>query len=169
MTAARTASSALPLARGLALLTPSVLLGGALISQYIGGLYPCEMCWWQRWPHLVAILFALTAFALRSRPALSLLFAALAAVAIAVSGGIGVFHAGVEYGWWEGLTACSTTASGASTEEMLDAIMNAPLVRCDVAPWTLLGISLAGFNAIFSLSAAAMIALLLMRAHQEGR
>lgn len=169
MTAARTASSVLPLARLIALLTPSVLLGGALISQYVGGLYPCEMCMWQRWPHLVGIFFALDALALRSRPALSLLFTALAAIAIAVSGGIGVFHAGVEYGWWEGLTACSTTATGASTAEMLDAIMNAPLVRCDVAPWTLLGVSLAGFNAIFSLSAAALIALLLMRAHQEGR
>lgn len=169
MTVDRPSSSALPLARGLALLTPSVLLGGALISQYVGGLYPCEMCMWQRWPHLVAIFFALDAWALRSRSALSLLFTALAALAIAVSGGIGVFHAGVEYGWWQGLTACSTTATGASTAEMLDAIMNAPLVRCDVAPWTLLGVSLAGFNAIFSLSAAAVIALLLMRTRQEGR
>lgn len=169
MTTDRRSSSALSLARGFALLTPSMLLGGALISQYVGGLYPCEMCWWQRWPHLVAICFALGAFALRSRPALSRPFTALAALAIAVSGGIGVFHAGVEYGWWQGLTACSTTATGASTAEMLDAIMNAPLVRCDVAPWTLVGVSLAGFNAIFSLSAAAAIALLLMRARQEGR
>lgn len=167
MTAARPASSTLPLARALAFLTPSALLGGALISQYVGGLYPCEMCWWQRWPHMAAIVLALTAIALRSRPLLSRLFTALAAAAIAVSGGIGIFHAGVEYGWWQGLTACSTTASGSSTAEMLDAIMNAPLIRCDVAPWTLLGISLAGFNAIFSLSAAALIALLLMRARQS--
>lgn len=169
MTAVRPAPSALPLARLIALVTPSVLLGGALISQYVGGLYPCEMCMWQRWPHLIAIFFALDAFALRARPPLSLLFTALAAVAIASSGAIGVFHAGVEYGWWQGLTACSTTATGASTAEMLDAIMNAPLVRCDVAPWTLLGISLAGFNAIVSLLAAALIALRLMRVHQEGR
>ena len=169
MTAIHPAPSTLPLARALALLTPSVLLGGALISQYVGGLYPCEMCMWQRWPHLVAIFFALTAFGLRARPATSLLFTALAAIAIAVSGGIGVFHAGVEYGWWQGLTACSTTATGGSTSEMLDAIMDAPLVRCDVAPWTLLGVSLAGFNAIFSLSAAALVALLLIRAQQEGR
>jgi len=169
MTAARRSSSALSLARGLALLTPSALLGGALISQYVGGLYPCEMCMWQRWPHLVAIIFALAAWALRARLTTSLLFTALAALAIAASGGIGLFHAGVEYGWWPGLTACSTTATGASTAEMLDAIMNAPLVRCDVAPWTLVGVSLAGFNAIFSLSAAAAIALLLMRARQEGR
>ena len=169
MTAIHPAPSTLPLARALALLTPSVLLGGALISQYVGVLYPCEMCMWQRWPHLVAIFFALTAFGLRARPATSLLFTALAAIAIAVSGGIGVFHAGVEYGWWQGLTACSTTATGGSTSEMLDAIMDAPLVRCDVAPWTLLGVSLAGFNAIFSLSAAALVALLLIRAQQEGR
>ena len=102
-----TAPTILSRARLVAIMTPSLLLGGALVSQYIGGLYPCEMCMWQRWPHLVAIFFALDAIALRTRPPLSALFAGLAAFAIAVSGAIGAFHAGVEYGWWEGLTACS--------------------------------------------------------------
>ena len=167
MTAARPAPSALPLARGLALLIPSALLGGALISQYVGGLYPCEMCWWQRWPHMAAIVLALAAFALRARPALSLLCTALAAVAIAVSGGIGIFHAGVEYGWWEGLTSCTAVASTASATDMFNSIMNAPLIRCDVPQWTLLGISLAGYNAIFSLGGAATVFALLARWQKE--
>ena len=154
-------------ARLIAILTPSLLLGGALVSQYVGGLYPCEMCMWQRWPHLIAIFFALDAIALGSRPALSAIFAALAALTIAVSGAIGAFHAGVEYGWWEGLTACSSTATGATTAEMLDSIMAAPLTRCDVAPWSLFGISLAGFNAIFSLGATALIFALLARWNKE--
>ena len=53
-------------ARQLALLIPAALLGGALLSQYVGGLYPCEMCLWQRWPHRFAILFAIAAILLPS-------------------------------------------------------------------------------------------------------
>tara|TARA_R110000782_G_scaffold182437_6_gene272759 strand:- start:103078 stop:103575 length:498 start_codon:yes stop_codon:yes gene_type:complete len=164
-----TAPTILSRARLVAIMTPSLLLGGALVSQYIGGLYPCEMCMWQRWPHLVAIFFALDAIALRTRPPLSALFAGLAAFAIAVSGAIGAFHAGVEYGWWEGLTACSVIATGGTAQDMLDSIMAAPLTRCDVAPWSLFGISLAGYNAIVSLGAAALIAALLIRWNKATR
>lgn len=157
------ASNPVRLAYWLALLVPAALLGGALISQYVFGLPPCEMCWWQRYPHIVALVLAALAFATR-RDAL----VALAAVAILVSGAIGAFHAGVEYGWWEGLTAC-TSLAGAGADP-LDAILNAPIVRCDVAPWTLAGISLAGFN--FLISAAAALAILFLvrgRAPQDRR
>lgn len=146
-------------ARLLALIVPSALMLGALGSQYIGGLHPCEMCYWQRWPHDAAIVLALFAFGTRVNKA-SHVLVALAALAIMVSGGIGLFHAGVEYGWWEGITTCSTTAAGVSLED----IMRAPVVRCDVPQWTLLGISLAGFNAIISLGAGAVILGLLRRA-----
>ncbi len=142
-------------ARLIALLVPLGLLGGALGSQYIGGLYPCEMCHWQRWPHAAAVVLAVGAFAL---PKQARLLTALAAAAIAVSGLIGVFHAGVELGWWEGLTRC--TAGGAMT---LDDLMNVPLVRCDQVRWSLLGISMAGWNAIISLGSAAVIGGLLAR------
>jgi disulfide bond formation protein DsbB len=143
------------LARLLALLVPLGLLGGALGSQYLGGLHPCEMCYWQRWPHGAAILLAAGAFLV---PARARLLTALAALAIAVSGAIGVFHAGVELGWWQGLTRC--TSGGALS---LDELMNVPLVRCDQVQWSLLGISMAGWNAIVSLGSAAVIALLLSR------
>ena len=141
-------------ARLLALLIPAGLLGGALFSQYVGGLYPCEMCYWQRWPHLAAILVALGAIALRSRSGPSALLTLLAGFGILASGAIGVFHAGVEQHWWEGLTTCSTAIGGQGGASALDAIMNAPLVRCDVPAWTLLGISMAGYNAIISILAA---------------
>ena len=157
-----TLAAALARARLLALMTPLLLLGGALGSQYIGGLFPCEMCMWQRWPHMLAIFFALNAYALKRSLQPSYIFTALAALAIAISGVIGVFHAGVEYGWWEGLSACTAPTAGGSAQDMLNAIMSAPLIRCDVAPWTLLGVSLAGFNALFSFGAAAMIAFLLL-------
>jgi disulfide bond formation protein DsbB len=143
-------------ARLLALLLPAALLGGALASQYIGGLFPCEMCMWQRWPHVGAIGAALAAILLRRNLFASAVFTLLAALALATSGAIGVFHAGVEYGWWEGLTTCATAGPPVG-KTVLEAIMEASLVRCDVAPWTLLGISLAGFNAIFSLGGAVAI------------
>lgn len=139
---------------------PVLLYGGALVSQYGFGLHPCEMCYWQRWPHQAAILLALLALILRRNDGAMRTLTILAAVAIAISGAIGVFHAGVEYGFWEGLTTCSTGAAGPIS---LDDIMAAPITRCDVPQWTLAGISLAGFNAIFSLGAAAFVLTLLRR------
>ncbi len=144
-------------ARVLALVAPAALLGGAYVSQYGFGLPPCEMCWWQRYAHFTALLLALLAFVIPPR-----LPVALAAVAIAVSGLVGAFHAGVEYGWWQGVTAC-TASPFASGDDPLAAILAAPVIRCDVAPWSLLGISLAGWNFLFSTAAALAIALLLKR------
>ena len=143
-----------------ALAVPLLLYGGALVSQYGFGLHPCEMCYWQRWPHQAAMVLAALALLLRRNDAAMRLFTMLAALAIAISGAIGVFHAGVEYGFWEGITTCATGGGGPVS---LDAIMNAPLIRCDTAQWTLFGISLAGFNAIFSFAGALLVLILLRR------
>ena len=137
-------------ARLLALLLPAALLGGALGSQYLGGLHPCEMCHWQRWPHYAAVAAALLAFAPFRQPGASRALVILAGLLILASGAIGLFHAGVEYHWWQGLSRCSQPLAGGSGEDMLARIMATPLVRCDAAQWTLGGISLAGYNAIFS-------------------
>lgn len=145
------------LARQLALTVPALLLGGAYISEYVFGLYPCEMCWWQRWAHLAALAFALLGSFVAPRK----VWVALAGIAILIAGLIGGFHAGVEYGWWQGITACGTTAQVGG--DALDAIMNAPLVRCDIAPWTLLGISLAGWNFLISSVAGVAVLTLLAR------
>ncbi|WP_439468792.1 disulfide bond formation protein B [Blastomonas fulva] len=153
------------IAAWLALLIPAFLLGGALVSQYVFGLYPCEMCYWQRWPHWAALaLGGIAVLSVRRVQGLAVGMAALAAIAIAASGLIGGFHAGVEYGWWEGLTTCATSVpAGATTDDVLNSIMAAPLVRCDAAPWSMFGISLAGYNFLLSLAGAAAIYLLLRR------
>lgn len=132
-----------------------MLLAGAYGSQYIGGLFPCEMCWWQRYPHFGAVAVALIAF-LVGNPAYRRALVALAAFAIATSGLIAGYHAGVEYGWWEGLTRCTSNIGGTG-DDLLKSIMNAPLVRCDVAPWKLFGISLAGYNFLLSIGGAVAI------------
>lgn len=162
--AAPLAPSGPALARLIALLLPLGLLGGALGSQYLGGLAPCEMCYWQRWPHGAAILLAGLAFTAAPASDRSRLLTLLAALAIAVSGAIGVYHAGVELGVFEGLTTCAASAGGASTADLLNQIMDTPLVRCDQVQFAFLGISMAGWNAILSLGGAALIAWLARRA-----
>jgi len=150
-------------ARLIALLLPLALLGGALGSQYLGGLHPCEMCYWQRWPHAAAILLAALAFTAPAQSPRSKTLILLAALSIAVSGAIGVYHAGVEAKVFEGFTQCTATGKGLSTAELLQQITHAPLVRCDEVQFRFLGISMAGWNAILSLGGAALILLLSLR------
>jgi len=145
------------LAQRLALGVPALLLAGAYVSEYGFGLYPCEMCWWQRWPHFAAVALGLLAYVAPGRRA----WIALAALAILVSGAIGLFHAGVEYDWWEGITGCATLdVAGA---DPLEAVLAAPIIRCDEAPWSFLGLSLAGWNALISILTTIAIFTLLRR------
>jgi disulfide bond formation protein DsbB len=139
----------------LALLIPAALLGGALGSQYIGGLFPCEMCHWQRWPHEAAIAFGLMALLARDA-GIRRLFVLMAALAILASGLVGIFHAGVEYKWWDGITAC-TRVPGTGGGNIMAEIYAAPLVSCNQPQWTLGPVSLAGFNAIFSIGGALLV------------
>ncbi len=150
-------------ARLIALLLPIALLGGALGSQYFGGLHPCEMCYWQRWPHAAAILLAVLAFTAPAESGRSRSLTLLAALAIAVSGAIGVYHAGVEAKIFEGFTQCTATGKGLTGADMLRQITHAPLVRCDEVQFRFLGISMAGWNAILSLGGAALILILNLR------
>ena len=154
-------------ARIVALLLPVALLGGALGSQYLGGLHPCEMCYWQRWPHAAAIVLAALAFTAPAESSRSRMLTLLAALAIAVSGAIGVYHAGVEAKIFEGFTQCTATGKGLSTADLLKQISRAPLIRCDEVQFRFLGISLAGWNAILSLGGAALIVILSLRTRRS--
>ena len=150
-------------ARLIALLLPAALLIGAFGSQYLGGLYPCEMCWWQREAHMVALVIAALSYTAPVGSVRSRNLVLLAAAAIAVSGAIGVYHAGVEAGIFEGFTQCTALSSGGSTAELLKRITHAPLIRCDQVQFRFLGISMAGWNAIISLTGAAAILLLALK------
>jgi disulfide bond formation protein DsbB len=80
---------------------------------------------------------------------------ALSALAFLVGTGIGVFHVGVEQHWWEGTAACtgSVATGGAKTVEALrQQILSSDVVRCDRVPWSLFGVSLAGYNVLISLA-----------------
>lgn len=140
----------------LATLGSAGLLAGAFAFQYLGGLAPCQLCLWQRWPHAAAILIGLVVLATGWR---GLAWAgALAALATA---GIGGFHFGVEQLWWEGLATCTAgSIAGISTADLLNpaADVAAP-VRCDAIAWSLFGISMAGWNVILSLGLAGVWAM----------
>jgi disulfide bond formation protein DsbB len=139
------------------------LILGALGFQYIGGYPPCEMCMWQRYPHFAAIAVGLAGGLLLQAnvlpPSLAKPVALLALLCVAVTGAIGVYHAGVEWQWWKGPSAC--TGHAFEVNGALD--LNAHVVSCEHAAWRLFGISMAGYNAIISLGAALIAALALRK------
>jgi disulfide bond formation protein DsbB len=136
-----------------------------LISQYGFGLPPCEMCHWQRWPYIAAIFFGLGAM-LMPRWRVPLL--ALAALSFLMTGGIGVFHAGVEWKWWQGLTSCGTSSTATTLEDLRAQLMTAPVVRCDEAAIRVLGLSMAGWNALWAAALTIFAILAARRAAQES-
>lgn len=132
----------------LTIILSSALLSGALISQHVGHLRPCELCLLQRWPHCGALALAILSLSMKPSPARRAL-TAIAGELVIASGIIGLYHAGVEWKWWVHAARCSEPM-GASFS--LDALLAQPVVRCDEAQWRLLGLSLAGWNAILSLA-----------------
>jgi len=129
----------------------AVVLGGAFISQYWGGLAPCELCLLQRWPWAAAIAISLVAIVVDSRLLLPWVASLLAAV-FAVGSALAFYHVGVEKHWFAGPSACTGAATAADTVEALKArILGQMPVRCDQPAWALWGISLAGWNLLASL------------------
>ena len=125
----------------------AALLLGAWGFQHIGGLAPCKMCIWQRYPHVAAVVIGALALMLPKLNPLPL----IGTLAAMITAGIGFFHAGVEQGWWEGPSTCTSgDIGGLSAEELMNQIMAAPLVRCDEIPWEMFGLSMAGWNTAMS-------------------
>ena len=124
------------------------LYTGALWFQYVGGLMPCSLCLWQRWPHIIIVLLAVIAlFARMPRLVLS---------AIAITGANSVilapYHAGVEWQLWAGPSGCNAnlTNSGDLTS-LTESLLATPVVRCDEVVWSFMGLSMAGWNSVFRL------------------
>jgi len=137
----------------LAALGSLALLAGAFAFQYWGGLAPCKMCLWQRWPHAAAITLAGLALALKARS-----IAWLGAAAALTTAGIGAYHVGVEQKWWAGPSSCSggSSLSGLSGSSLLSTDAPTSVVMCDEIAWQLAGISMPGWNALISLALAAL-------------
>ncbi len=134
------------------------ILAGAFGFQYVGGLAPCQLCLWQRWPHAAAIAIMILALFVQERALPGWILAIVGMMAALTTAGIGMFHVGVEYQWWEGLASCSgNSIAGLSVNDLLnpDVTIAAP-VRCDAVAWSFFGVSMAGWNVILSLGLAAI-------------
>ena len=141
---------------GAILIASALILGTALASQYLGDLAPCELCIVQRWPYAAAIGLSLAALTVVRRPAARSVVIGLCGIAFAIGGAVAFYHLGVEEGWFAGPAGCSAAAIDATTvEELKRQILATPVVRCDEVQWSLMGISLAGFNLIASAALAA--------------
>lgn len=137
-------------ARQLAILAgagSAALLLAALFFQSIGYV-PCELCILQRWPHLAAALIAAVLVFADSR---LLRWAGVLAAGMATA--FAIYHAGVEYQWWQGPAACTggiDAMLNMSTQDLMAQLQTAPVVRCDQPQWYFLGLTMAGWNAICS-------------------
>ncbi|MBI1181262.1 MAG: disulfide bond formation protein B [Alphaproteobacteria bacterium] len=125
---------------------------GAYGFQYIGGLEPCHLCYLQRYAYYVAIPLAALSTALAATRGLAAARLPLVLTGLALLTGMAIagYHAGVEYHWWPGPETCTAPDLSGKGGDMLAAIMNQGLVRCDEIPWSLFGISMAGYNFFIS-------------------
>ena len=155
-----------PWQRGLlaAGITGAVALGAALLSQIVGGLHPCEICLWQRYPYAAIIVIASVGFFLPVR--LQRLALGLCVLLLLTEFGLALYHAGVEQHWWVG-PGCSSADAPTSLDALRASIAGAALVRCDVPGFTFLGLSMAAWNALYALSCVLVIAIL-FRARKPG-
>ncbi len=143
-----------------ALISASLLVG-AFLFEYVGGMAPCSLCIWQRWAHLAVIACAVASLGLgagapdRLRGGLAItMMAALSSV------GIAGYHAGVEWQLWAGPGGCTAAlVTGADAADLVDSLLATPVVRCDDVPWSLFGLSMAGWNTLLSLDIAALLTL----------
>jgi len=119
----------------------------AFASQYWGGLQPCVLCWYQRYPYMAVAVLGILGVIAAGRPGLLRLILLLAALAFFVDAGIAAFHVGVEQHWWAGTNECGSVLGANLTAEQL---LNQPLVRCDEIAWQKFGISMAGYNFLYA-------------------
>ncbi len=153
---------------GFVLMASAIVLGAALLSQYWGGLAPCELCLLQRWPWEAAIALALVALIAGSRAALPWV-ALLLAIVFALGAAVAFYHVGVEQHWFAGPSACTASSGGAMTlEDMKRQILGTAPVLCDRVQWSLFGVSMAGWNLLASLGMAAICAEVFRRTRRPA-
>ena len=148
----------------LCLLGSASLLAGAFAFEYIGGLAPCKLCIWQRWPH--AALVALAAIGVMGQAVWLMLLACIGAAL--TSSAIGLYHVGVEQGWWSGPAGCSgQMGTNLDLSALTDTLLAMPVVRCDEIAWQFLGLSMAGWNMVISAGIAGIAATALILPYRQ--
>lgn len=129
-------------------LISAALLTGAFLFEYIGGLAPCKMCIWQRWAHLAVIVVAKLSLTKLPRRLILFMIGSAATASALIAG----YHAGVEWQLWTGPSGCTAALSSSiSAADLVDDLLATAMVRCDEVAWSLFGLSMAGWNMVFSI------------------
>lgn len=146
-------------------------LGAAFALQYGAGVEPCALCLYQRYLYGATILLGLAAIAAAPLGRLGLAFAGLAGLALFADAGVAFYHVGVEQGWFEGLAACGGSAGATpdTLEALREALNDAPPPSCADVPWSLFGISIAGYNLIYTSAFAAFALIATLRLWRSPR
>jgi disulfide bond formation protein DsbB len=165
------AKSAQSAALAIAVLAAATL-AGAWFFQLVLDIRPCPLCLEQRYAYYLAIplavVVALAAGRDASRAVLVAGFAILAAAALG-NAGLGVYHAGVEWQFWQGPTDCTGPVGNlGSAGNLLERLDTVKVIRCDEVQWRFLGLSLAGYNVLISLLMAALAAWGLVRSAKRS-
>jgi disulfide bond formation protein DsbB len=134
------------------------LILGALGFQYIAHLAPCEMCHWQRWPHIAAAVIGLIGVSLWKKNARSMAMIVIALVAL--SGLIAAYQTGMQWGFLPGPQGCTVDHA-----YVMGSNAPPPEVSCNVVTWSLFGLSLAAYNALLSFLIAGAGIFMLSRKH----
>lgn len=134
-------------------------LSAALISQYVFGLHPCELCLYQRVPFVAMIILGL----IGASSGYGRITLWISAIAMIINSGIAVFHSGVERKWWAGLSGCTSPDMSGSIEDVIARISATAVTRCDEISWSLFGLSMANYNVFLCAGLAALIILYLLR------
>lgn len=141
-------------------------LAVAYVAQYGFDLEPCVLCLYQRIPYaLVAIL----GFVAMMRPHLLTPVLVLAALVFFAGASLAFYHVGVEQHWWASATGCSggTLSSTVTPADLMQSLSAPPPKPCDAVDWTVLGVSMAGWNVVFSLFATGACVYALTRAKES--
>ena len=77
-------------------------LGAVLVMQYGYDYAPCKLCLTERLPYYAALPLGLIALFAPER--LARLALGLAALGLLYGAGVGIYHAGAEWGFWPGPT-----------------------------------------------------------------
>jgi disulfide bond formation protein DsbB len=141
---------------------------GALGFEHIGGYLPCHLCLMQRTPYYVDVPVAALAIAAIVAKMPRFLIGALLAIFtlfMLYNAGLAAFHAGVEWGWWQGPASCSPSVGTTSATDMLNQLSSTHAPSCTTAALRILGLSLAGWNFLIALflTALGVYALRLVR------
>jgi len=126
----------------------------AYIAEYGFGLLPCILCICQRIPLAIIAVVSSLVLIVRIKPDKIRPVLLICALAFLVGGGIAAFHVGVEQKKWHGTTNCGNSGISNTVEELRAKITLAPVVRCDEPAFIFMGLSMAGWNVIYSFALA---------------